>query len=77
MKYCEWCGDTKDNLYDDSYGLFCDKICALKDELEKHYYHKYREESNDSEMKCTDKSNDKVRELFLTKSYNEIKQIIL
>ena len=34
-------------------------------------------QSNDSEMKCTDKSNDKVRELFLTKSYNEIKQIIL
>tara|TARA_R100000306_G_C4356327_1_gene132905 strand:+ start:574 stop:780 length:207 start_codon:yes stop_codon:yes gene_type:complete len=68
MKYCEWCGDTKDNLYDDSYGLFCDKICALKDELEKHYYHKYND---------TEKSNDKVRELFLTKSYNEIKQIIL
>ena len=68
MKYCEWCWDSKDNLYDDSYGLFCNKICALKDELEKHYYNKYND---------TEKSNDKVRELFLTKSYNEIKQIIL
>ena len=67
MKYCEWCGDTKDNLYDDSYGLFCNKICALKDELEKHYYNKYND---------TEKSNDKVRELFLTKSYNEIVKLV-
>ena len=63
MSYCEWCGDAKDNLYDDTYGLFCDKICALKDELEKHYYHKYND---------TEKSNDKVLEIFQTKSYNQI-----
>ena len=67
MKYCEWCWDSKDNLYDDSYGLFCNKICALKDELEKHYYNKYND---------TEKSNDKVRELFLTKSYNEIVKLV-
>ena len=67
MKYCEWCYDSKNNLYDDGYGLFCDKICALKDELEKYYYNKYND---------TEKSNDKVRELFLTKSYNEIVKLM-
>tara|TARA_R100000773_G_C4173699_1_gene86356 strand:- start:186 stop:404 length:219 start_codon:yes stop_codon:yes gene_type:complete len=67
MSCCEWCGDTKDNLYDNSYGLFCDKICSLKDELEKLYYHKYN---------CTEKSNDKVLEIFQTKSYNQILKLI-
>ena len=67
MSCCEWCGDAKDNLYDDSYGLFCDKTCSLKDELEKHYYHKYND---------TEKSNDKVLEIFQTKSYNQILKLI-
>ena len=29
--YCEWCFDSdKENLYDNGYGLYCDKVCADK-----------------------------------------------
>ena len=65
--YCEWCYDSdKKNLYDNGYGLYCDEICALKSEFEKYYYHKY---------KCTDKSNDKVYEMFTTMDFKDIEKL--
>ena len=74
--YCEWCFDSdKENLYDNGYGLYCDEKCALQSEFEKYYYHKYRKESNDSEMKCTDKSNDKVYEMFMTMDFKDIEKL--
>ena len=76
MSYCEWCYDSlEENLYDNGYGLYCDEVCALKSDFEKYYYNKYREETNDSEMKCTDKSNDKVFEMFMTMDFEEINKL--
>lgn len=65
--YCEWCfDDSKKNLYDNGYGLYCNKKCALKSEFEKYYYYKY---------KCSEKSNNKVYDMFNKMSFKEIQKL--
>jgi len=65
--YCENCFDSdKTNLYNNGYGLYCDKVCALKSEFEKYYYDKY---------KCTEKSNNKVYEIFITMDFKDIEKL--